>query len=242
MRSKSKKTVMLIGGAGYIGTVVAKYFLNLNFNVIVFDSLIYNHNFAIEGFQGNENFKFINGDIRSTNQLSSNLDSVDYVVLLAGLVGDPITKIYPELSKDINLDGVKNCLNTINNSEVERVIFISTCSNYGLIPDNQSADENYDLNPLSLYAKNKVECENYILSLQSKVNYSATILRFATAFGLSPRMRFDLTVNEFTYYIANQKNLVVYDKDTWRPYCHVEDFAVLIDKVINANKEDIQRK
>lgn len=239
MSSNSKKTIILIGGAGYIGTVIANYFLNLNFNVIVYDNLIYNHDFALKDLKKNKNFKFITGDIRSPNQLLKNLEFVDYAVLLAGLVGDPITKIYPKLSVEINLNGIKNCLNIINESKVKRVIFVSTCSNYGLIPENKSADEEYILNPLSLYAKNKVECEEYISSLKDKVNYSATILRFATAFGLSPRMRFDLTVNEFTYYIFNQKELVVYDKDTWRPYCHVDDFALLIKKVLSAKEKDI---
>ena len=102
---------------------------------------------------------------------------------------------------------------------------MSTCSNYGLIKGDYLADEEHDLNPLSLYAKSKVNIEKYILSLYKKSSMRPTILRFATAFGLSPRMRFDLTVNQFTKELKLNKKLQVFDENTWRPYCHVKDFA-----------------
>ena len=139
----------------------------------------------------------------------------------------------------INTKAIENSFSIINNSRVDRFIFISTCSNYGLIPDNELANEDYPLNPLSLYSKSKVSCEKKLLSYSENSNFTPTILRFATAFGLSPRMRFDLTVNEFTYWLAKKNELIVYDKDTWRPYCHVLDFANLIEKVFLAEKKDI---
>jgi len=171
--------------------------------------------------------------------LKIEIENSDAVVLLAGLVGDPITKKYPEESALINDQGVKNVIDLCAKYNVENFIFVSTCSNYGLIENNELADENYKLNPLSLYAKSKVNAEKYILSLKDKTNMHPTILRFATAFGLSSRMRFDLTVSEFTRELAMSKELLVYDAHTWRPYCHVQDFSRLIQMVLEAPKEKV---
>jgi len=150
------------------------------------------------------------------------------------LVGDPITKKYPNLSKKININDMKNIINFLNGKSLSKVIFISTCSNYGIVENDGIANEETILNPLSDYAKAKVEIENYILLNKENIDYSPTILRFATAFGLAPRMRFDLTVNEFTRDVALGKDLVVFDADTWRPYCHVKDFASIILNVLNS--------
>ena len=111
-----------------------------------------------------------------------------------------------------------------------------------LLKNNDVADENYELNPLSTYAKSKVNAEKIILSLSNLTDMASTILRFATAFGISPRMRFDLTINEFTKDLAFDKELLVYDAHTWRPYCHVRDFAQLIQKVLEAPKENIKNQ
>jgi nucleoside-diphosphate-sugar epimerase len=160
-------------------------------------------------------------------------------VILAGLVGDPITKKYPESSQAINLDGILQVTRSLNGRGLNRVIFISTCSNYGLIESGVAADETFELNPLSLYAEAKVAVERELLSLQGQVDFHATILRFATAFGLSPRMRFDLTVNEFTREMFLGRELLVYDAETWRPYCHVQDFSRVVDQVLLAPVEQV---
>jgi nucleoside-diphosphate-sugar epimerase len=167
------------------------------------------------------------------------LKDVRHVVILAGLVGDPITKKYPQESRAINLQGVRTLLDGLKGKNLERVIFISTCSNYGLIPGNVEATEDYELNPLSLYAKHKVEIEQWLLGLKDKVDYSATVLRFATAFGLSPRMRFDLTVNEFTRELYLGHALLVFDAHTWRPYCHVKDLSEAIRRVLEAGHDRV---
>ena len=155
----------------------------------------------------------------------------------SGLVGDPITKKYPEDSEKNNFHEIKFFINSCNKKNLDKLIFISTCSNYGIVPEGVLADENYELRPLSSYAKHKVEIEKYIMSLDGKIDYSPTILRFATAFGLSSRMRFDLTVNQFTKELFDKNKLEIYDQETWRPYCHVKDFARLIDIVIKNPKE-----
>jgi nucleoside-diphosphate-sugar epimerase len=167
------------------------------------------------------------------------LDGITDVVLLAGLVGDPITKKYPEASHTINEDGIRNCIDQLNGAGLEHLVFVSTCSNYGLIKGDQLADENFELNPLSLYSKAKVATEQYIMGLKGSVDYSPTVLRFATAFGLSTRMRFDLTVSEFSLELALGKELLVYDAHSWRPYCHVQDFARIIQMVFEAPLEEV---
>ena len=98
-------------------------------------------------------------------------------------------------------------------------------------------NENDELKPISLYAKQKVKIEKHILSFKDSFNFHPTILRFATAFGLSPRMRYDLTINQFTKSIFFNENLEVFDAQTWRPYCHVEDFALAIEKIIESEKK-----
>jgi len=136
----------------------------------------------------------------------------------------------PEFLKD--LDGLEG-------KNLEHVLFVSTCSNYGLIPGNVEATEDYELKPLSLYAKHKVEIEQWLLGLKGKVDYSATVLRFATAFGLSPRMRFDLTVSEFTRELYLGHELLVFDAHTWRPYCHVKDLSEAIRCVLEAKHDRV---
>ena len=174
------------------------------------------------------------GDLCNEKVVRNALEGITDVVLLAGLVGDPITKKYKEESKKVNDDGVKSCIKQLNGLGIKSFVFVSTCSNYGLIESEQLADENFELKPLSLYAHSKVATEKYIMSLRGKVDYTPTILRFATAFGLSTRMRFDLTVSEFTRELALGRELLVYDSHTWRPYCHVQDFGRLIDIVFCA--------
>src|SRR5690348_13276329 len=116
---------------------------------------------------------------------------------------------------------------------------VSTCSNYGEIPTDALADEDYPLKPLSLYASAKVAREQQILGGANRVDYCATLMRFATAFGLSSRMRFDLTVSEFTRDLFSGTVLEVYDADTWRPYCHVTDFARALARVLEMPRQSV---
>jgi nucleoside-diphosphate-sugar epimerase len=236
------KSILLIGGGGYIGTVVIEHFVKLGFKVTIIDNFIYNHySFLDKFFQNYNDVKVIKEDITKIKNFKNILESNNYVVFLAGLVGDPITKKYPDLATKINRDATKELILEISQSNIENLIYISTCSNYGLIEGNQLANEKHILNPLSLYAKHKVEIENFVMNINN-VNFCPTVLRFATAFGFSKRMRLDLTVNEFIYEMCFNKKLLVYDPDTWRPYCHVKDFARLIEKIITTNKDVIKNQ
>ena len=225
------KKILIIGGAGYVGTVVTSHFLTLGIKVNVLDNFVYDNYFSVSSFIGDPFYKIFKGDFVDKKVLDKCTDGVDQVFLLAGLVGDPITKNYPMESEFINEIQIKKCIDYFDNKNIEKLIFISTCSNYGLIKEHELADENFKLNPLSLYANAKVNTEKYILSKKGKTNYSGVIVRFATAFGLSPRMRFDLTISEFTRDLFFKEKLVVFDEHTWRPYCHISDFARLLEAV-----------
>jgi nucleoside-diphosphate-sugar epimerase len=234
------KNILLIGGAGYVGTVLSSHFLKKGYKVTVLDNFVYNNQFAITSYVGDTDYKFIPGDMGNDEVLEQTLrEGITDVILMAGLVGDPVTKKYPEQSHFINEQNVQKCMDFFENKGIEKLIFISTCSNYGLIKENELADENFELNPLSLYAKAKVANELYLMNKKGKTDYTGIALRFATAFGLSPRMRFDLSISEFVRDLFFEQELLVYDEDTWRPYCHVRDFARLLEIVINADNTDV---
>lgn len=233
------RKILLVGGAGYIGTMLSSYLLQRGYSIKVLDAFLYKNGNCVLPYLANPNYEFILGDLASVDIAKSALSGVTDVIILAGLVGDPITKKYPDQSNRINLDGMKHFIGQLTCFQLNKVIFISTCSNYGLIQVDVLADENTALKPLSLYAKAKVEIEEFILAKKNKISYCPTILRFATAFGLSPRMRFDLSVNEFVRELYLGNELVVYDHETWRPYCHVLDFARALEAVLEAPKEKV---
>lgn len=225
--------ILLVGGGGYIGSVVAEYLSRYEeMQIYIVDNYIYENQIPINF----KNKKIINLEISMENFFDSYDFKFDNVILFAGLVGDPITKTYPDLSLEINQNSIISFLNKIRSYSFDKLIFISTCSNYGLLQNDEIANENTILYPLSLYAKSKVLIEKKILDTNFR-NFNKTILRFSTAFGLSKRMRFDLTINQFTYEAYNKKNLKIYDANTWRPYCHVIDFARAIKNIIFQNNK-----
>lgn len=238
-RGLERRRVLIVGGAGYIGTPLTQGLLAAGYQVRCLDLMLYRNHQAVTSFLGHPDYDFLRGDLAREEVVEAALDGVSDVIILAGLVGDPITRKYPEASRLINDEGMLRLLDRLNGHGLNKVIFVSTCSNYGEIPPDALADENYPLKPLSLYAKAKVQMETELLGRRGAVDYSATVLRFATAFGLSARMRFDLTVGEFTRDLFETGALEVYDADTWRPYCHVRDFARALIRVLEAPVGDV---
>ena len=218
------KKILVTGGAGYIGSVLIGKLLNNAYQVRTIDNLMFS-DAALKRYMGNSNFSFIQGDIRNNDDVKKAVVGVDAVVHLAAIVGDPACKKFPELAVSINQDGAELlCLRSID-AGVSRFVFASTCSNYGKMPDHDGfVDETTDLNPISLYAELKVGFEQYLLS-KSNVSFCPVVLRFATAYGLSPRTRFDLTVNEFTKELYLKRKLEIFGEQFWRPYCHTGDLA-----------------
>ena len=234
----TRRSIILIGGEGYIGTVVRNFFLKKKFKVNSIDNVIYKQRLKID--KSNKNFKFIKYDF-ANKKIFNFLDKLDHenLIVLGSIVGDPITKKYPNITKKINLEATERLLKYALKKGFRKIIFVSTCSNYGIFDKNSLAKENSRLNPKSLYAKTKVKIEKKLLKIVKKGNSEITILRFATAFGLSDRMRFDLTINQFVREIYLNKKIEVYDPYTWRPYCHVKDFANIIFQIVS--KENVKR-
>lgn len=236
------KNILVTGGAGYVGSGVLRDLLFSGYRVTCIDNLMFGGESLLDIWH-NKNFKFINCDINNHDDLDiifSN-NKFDAVIHLAAIVGDPACKLYSELAIKTNWETSKKLLEKSKNNGVSKFIFASTCSNYGKMDDPKAfVDENSKLAPVSLYAELKVKFENYILNeIEKASEFSVTSLRFSTVYGISPRMRFDLTVNEFTKDLALGKELVVFGEQFWRPYCHVKDFSNAFITILNSKKEKV---
>jgi nucleoside-diphosphate-sugar epimerase len=203
------------------------------------DTLLYGGQ-SLLGLYYYDGFSFVHGDVRSADLVNSALDEIDAVVHLAAIVGDPACARQPLLAREVNFDASLQLFDLSQRKGVQKFILASTCSNYGRMNDSKnSLTEESELRPISLYAETKVAAERTLLDLSAPNSLALTILRFATLFGLSPRMRFDLTVNEFTMELLTRRKLVVYGEQFWRPYVHVRDAARAISLVLNAPREKV---
>jgi nucleoside-diphosphate-sugar epimerase len=205
----------------------------------VLDKLIFGHGAAIAGVVEEPGFELVHGDICVPGDVDRALDGVTDVVLLAALVGDPVCSKYPDLAREINNAGCQAVYHALGGRGIDRFVFTSTCSNYGLRETDEPATEESELAPLSLYAETKVEFERFALEHAGERDFHTTILRIATAYGISQRMRFDLTISEFTRTLAIGDELLVYDPDTWRPYCHVADIAQAVITVLESPADSV---
>lgn len=236
------KSVLVTGGAGYIGSVVSRYLLHKGYKVRVMDSLLHGGQ-ALLGLYHENNFDFVCGDVREDADITDSLEDIDSVVHLAAIVGDPACARQPEISRAVNLDGSMRLFEVAQNMGISRFVFASTCSNYGKMTDSSAyVNEDSELRPVSLYAENKVSVENMLLDVSQSNSIATTVLRLATAFGVSPRMRFDLTVNEFTMEILVKQALMVYGEQFWRPYVHVRDIARAIALVLGSALDRVEGK
>ena len=242
MKNIDKPTILVTGGAGYIGSILLRKLLLNNYRVICLDYLRYGGRSLIDIWD-NTDFTFYKLDINNYSDVANVFrnHNIKGIVHLAAIVGDPACKLEPTLARQTNLEASINLLESAKQNGVERFIFASTCSNYGKMKDSDSyVDETSPLNPVSLYAELKVAFEQILINQnQHQSGFSPTVLRFATVYGMSPRMRFDLTVNEFTKEIALGRELVVYGENYWRPYCHVTDFSNAILAVLHAPTEKV---
>ena len=229
--------VLITGGAGYLGSVLARLLLAEGHNVRILDSLLHGGH-AVSGLYLYDNFNFLRGDIRSEATREEAIADVDAVVHLAAIVGDPACARQPETAREVNLEASLALYQLCQRNGIERFIFSSTCSNYGKMADPfDYVTEDSDLRPVSLYAETKVGVERHLLDTMSPDGPAVTILRFATLFGLAPRMRFDLTVNTFTRDMLLENELQIYGEQFWRPYVHVLDAARAIALVLNSPRD-----
>lgn len=189
---------------------------------------------------GHPRFSFQHTDVRDEARMLDALQDVWGVVHLAAIVGDPACAEEPELARQVNLEATKRLYLLAEQAGVRRFVFSSTCSNYGKMEaENSYVDESSPLRPVSLYAETKVAAESYLLGRPRANCCKPTALRFATVYGISPRVRFDLTVNHFTKDLVLGRELVIFGGQFWRPYCHVRDLARSVEKVLSAEAESV---
>ncbi len=209
------KRVLITGGAGYLGSTLSEYLLNKNYQVTVLDNLMYNQLSLLHLFKRDE-FNFILGDVRNKELLQSLVLNNDIIIPLAAIVGMPACNANPELTIDVNYKQITNILEVLK--ENQKLILPNTNSQYG--SSDTIITEQSPFKPLSLYAKTKCDAEDAML-----LNGNGVSLRLATVFGVSPRMRTDLLVNDFTYKSLTDGYLVLFESGFKRNYIHVQDIA-----------------
>jgi nucleoside-diphosphate-sugar epimerase len=232
-------TTLVTGGAGYVGSLLVADLLARGTRVRVLDSLLHGSVPSLLGPFGDERFEFLHGDVRDPDAVREAVDGVDAVVHLAAIVGDPACARDEDTARKVNFEATAGLLDAAEAAGVRRFLFASTCSNYGKLADGDAvATEEWELRPLSVYAESKVEAELEVLA-RNREGFETACLRLATVYGASPRMRFDLTVNEFTRDVALDGSLVVYGEQFWRPYVHVRDAASAFALALDAPAESL---
>jgi nucleoside-diphosphate-sugar epimerase len=234
--------VLITGGAGYVGSTLTPRLLAAGHRVRVLDALLHGGR-ALLPVWTHPRFEFLRGDVRDSSVIGRALDGVQAVVHLAAIVGDPACARQPDVAREVNLEASLDLLSESRRLGVSRFVFASTCSNYGKMKDpDAQVDEASELAPVSLYAETKVAVERAILAESGANGFCPTLLRFATVYGVSPRMRFDLTVNEFTLEMVGRGRLVVFGEQFWRPYIHVVDAARAVVMILGAPAAAVRRE
>jgi nucleoside-diphosphate-sugar epimerase len=234
------RTALVTGGAGYVGSLLVDELLRRGWSVRVLDALSVGDGRSLLHVWSRPGFEFVRGDVTDPEARAAALAGVDDVVHLAAVVGDPACSRDPDRAREVNLDATVALVTDAEAAGASRFVFASTCSNYGKLADGNSfATEEWDLSPVSLYAETKVAAELEVLA-RSTPGFATTCLRFATVYGVSPRMRFDLTVNEFARDALVNRELVIYGEQFWRPYVHVADGARAVSTVLAAPVEQVQ--
>jgi|APCry1669189883_1035261.scaffolds.fasta_scaffold00210_11 nucleoside-diphosphate-sugar epimerase len=224
--------ILITGGAGFFGSKLSEKLLDINHHVTVYDNLMYGDS-GCQAFLKNPNYKLVIGDVTDFNKLNEVINSNDVVIHLAALVGEPACKkTTKENVYNINTESTK-FISDICNQNNKQFIFLSTCSNYG--KNTEVVNEDSELNPLGMYSDSKIKSENYIIE-NSK---SYLILRCSTLFGVSHRMRVDLTINQFIYEGMRDGYISVFGEETWRPFLYVDDACDIIIQAMNKNLKGV---
>ena len=211
------KKILVTGGAGYLGSIFCKELLDLNYKVTVVDNFMFGQN-SLAHLCYDPNISIVNADVRAKDVMTKLIKEADIIVPLAALVGAPLCSKDPIGATTINKDAILMMLKQVHQTQM--ILMPTTNSAYGTGDDNNFCTEESPLNPISQYAKEKVEVEAALMNHQSAISF-----RLATVFGMSPRMRIDLLVNDFTYRAVNDRFIVLFESQFKRNYIHVRDVA-----------------
>lgn len=232
----NKRKILVTGNCGYIGPVIAKHFKKVhpNYSLIGFDNGYFSHCLTNSSYNPIFDYDFQYwGDIR--NFPEKILDNVDSVIHLAAISNDPMGKKYENVTKDINFISSLKLANLAKSKGIKSFVFSSSCSIYGYAEEEEKTEDS-SLNPLTQYAKSKVEMEEALFKI-SDLNFNVTALRFATACGMSDRLRLDLVLNDFVASaIAERKISILSDGSPWRPLINVKDMSRAISWALNRDK------
>jgi len=229
-RENDIHNVLVIGGAGYIGSVLLPKLLKRGYNVRVLDLLIYGDE-SIRDLLNHPRFELIKADFRHVDKVVEAMRNIDAVIHLGAIVGDPACALNEKLTIEINLVSTRTIAEIAKGSGVTRFIFASTCSVYGAC--DEILTERSRLKPLSLYARTKAASEQVLMSMADN-KFAPVILRFGTVYGLSRRTRFDLVINLLTAKAVVDGEITIFGGNQWRPFIHVEDAALAILKILEA--------
>ncbi len=226
------KRILVVGGAGYIGSVLVRQLLEKGYAVKVLDKLIFGAA-SLQAVQTHPSFILVEGDTGHLGTVITAIKDVDVVVHLAEIVGDPACALDPEKTQQMNYLSTALIASVCKHFQINRFIYASSCSVYGAGEDFPLLTEKSPVNPVSLYARMKIESERALLNMADGF-FSPTILRLATVFGVSPRMRFDLVVNTLTMKAVRDHQITLFGGEQWRPNVHVSDVARAVILVLEA--------
>jgi len=220
--------ILITGGAGYIGSLLTSELLRLNYRVTVLDSLLFGGE-SLVPFLHHPNFNFVKADVTESRAVKDSLkdgwQKPDAIIHLAAIVGFPACQaVGKQVSWKYNVEATKMVFEQVADLGVERFVFASTYSNYGLSTDGKPVTEESPLNPQSIYAETKIASEEFLLS-QKDTSCAPLVFRFATLYGLSPRTRFDLIVNQFVLEAFTKRELIIYQRGYSRSFVHIRDAA-----------------
>jgi len=227
--------ILVVGGAGYVGSALVPMLLERGYQVRVLDSLLFGKE-SLKPSEKHENFEFSQGDVRDIESVVHATKGCDAVIHLAAIVGDPACEENPELAAEINRAATRMLIDVGRGHGIQRFLLASTCSVYGA--SDFLMDEYAQVAPISLYARTKIDSEQILLEAKS-ADFHPTILRLSTLFGLSPRPRFDLVVNLLTARAVRSGKITIFNGEQWRPFMHVYDAARAFVACLEANNLDM---
>lgn len=222
------RCVLVVGGAGYIGSVLTGALLEAGARVRVLDLLVYDHGFAVRSLVDQPRGELVIGDLCDQAAVRAALEGCTDVVQLAALAGEQVCNRYPDVAVRVNQRGANRLYDLLRDSDVERFVLASTCRVYGG-GDGPAAVEDDVLRPATVYADTKAASEHYAIGLSREVPAATTVLRLAETYGLSARMRLDLDVARLASALLAGRPVTLEDPGTVRPFCHVDD---VVDAVV----------